>query len=153
MLAPYGWTGVGLAALKFLAQPIEFGSTDTLITGPNTMENENLRVEVNGNGTVNILCKNTNKLFANLNYLTDEGECGNAWMHDSPRYDKKYDTLGMDAKQSHQPIGLFVCEGLQQHAVHDAEHCRVGPDAETERQHGHSEVVGASGQSPNRVLE
>ncbi|MCY3020723.1 MAG: hypothetical protein NTW87_17030, partial [Planctomycetota bacterium] len=83
-------------------------SPATLVTGPNTMENEHLRVEVNGNGTANVLCKKTKRLYANLNYLTDQGECGSAWKHVSPRFDRKYNSLGANARLSVLESGPLV---------------------------------------------
>ena len=71
--------------------------TETLITGPDSMENEHLSVMVNPNGTINIVCKATGKLYQNLNYLSDEGEVGNAWRHVAPVFDRKYQSLGARA--------------------------------------------------------
>jgi len=89
-------------------QPTELRTKDTLITGVNTMENANLHVEVNGDGTVDITHKKTGRIYKNLNYLTDEGECGNAWMHTDLRYDRKYNTLGINAKVAVTTSGPVV---------------------------------------------
>lgn len=75
----------------------ELRNIGTLVTGPDTMENEHIRVNVNSNGTVDIYNKSTGKLYKNLNYLMDQGECGNAWKHVSPVYDRKYVSLGVSA--------------------------------------------------------
>lgn len=75
----------------------ELRKIKTMVTGPNTMENEWIKVKVNGNGTVDIQNKKTGYRFTELNYLSDEGECGNAWKHVSVLFDKKFNSLGMKA--------------------------------------------------------
>lgn len=88
---------LGYRVYNILPQQKELRNSSSLVTGPKTMENEYLKIEVNFNGTVNILNKKTNKLYGDLNYLTDQGECGNAWKHVSPRFDRKYNSLGVSA--------------------------------------------------------
>lgn len=61
----------------------------------NTLENEYLKVTVNVNGTVDVLVKKTGKEYKNVNYLTSQGEIGNAWKHVSPENDKKYCSCGV----------------------------------------------------------
>ena len=78
----------------------EFRNYGTLVTGPSSMENTKIKVKVNHNGTIDILNKLTNKQYYNLNYLSDQGECGNAWKHVSPVYDRNYVSLGVNAKIS-----------------------------------------------------
>jgi len=63
----------------------------------NVLENEYLAVTVNSNGTVDVLIKETGKLYKNINYLTSQGEIGNAWKHVSPDNDKKYTSLDVSA--------------------------------------------------------
>ncbi len=88
---------LGYRTYQIKPQPTELRTKETLITGINSMENQHLSVEVNGDGSVNVLCKQTGRLYENLNYLSDEGECGNAWMHTDLLYDRKYNTLGQQA--------------------------------------------------------
>lgn len=71
---------------------------DTLITGPSSMENEYLAVTVQPNGTLTVKNKATGKVYDNLNYLTDEGEVGNAWRHLAPTLDRKYNSLSANAR-------------------------------------------------------
>ena len=86
----------------------ELRNPKTMITGPNSMENEYLKVVVNSNGTVDISDKKTGKEFNGLNYLTDQGECGSAWAHATPAYDRKYNTLGVNARVSVIESGPLV---------------------------------------------
>jgi alpha-mannosidase len=62
------------------------------------MENEHVSVVVEPNGTVSIFDKSTKKAYEDLNYLTDQGECGNAWKHAAPQSDGKLNTLGVHAR-------------------------------------------------------
>ena len=67
------------------------------IPSSNTMENEFLKVTVNANGTVNVLNKQTGKNYKNLNYLSSQGEIGNAWKHQEPENDRMFTSLNADA--------------------------------------------------------
>lgn len=60
----------------------------TLVTDVNVMENEHLRVNINANGTIDVLYKELDRLMKGLNYLTDQGECGDAWKHVAPATDE-----------------------------------------------------------------
>ena len=71
---------------------------DSLVTGPNTMANEHLAVEVNDNGTVNLVCRATGRRFEGLNYLRDQGENGNAWNHVAPCSDRVCASTGVNAE-------------------------------------------------------
>jgi mannosylglycerate hydrolase len=70
----------------------------TLLTAPNAMENAHLRVVVNGNGTIDLTQKTTGKTYCGLNYLIDSGECGNAWQHVAPTFDRVYTSQGVCAR-------------------------------------------------------
>ncbi len=91
-----------LPALGYRAYTIspvtkELRPPQTLITGPNTMQNEHLRVAVNANGTLDVTDLDSGRSYASLNYLSDEGEVGNAWRHVSPTFDRKFNSLGVSA--------------------------------------------------------
>ncbi|MDR1146698.1 MAG: glycosyl hydrolase-related protein [Verrucomicrobiales bacterium] len=80
----------------------------SLVVNDRALENEFLRAEVNGNGTVSVTCKKTGRVYANLNYLTSQGECGNAWKHVAPAFDRKYNSLGVSASVSVSESGPLV---------------------------------------------
>ena len=63
----------------------------------NTLENDKLKVSVNSNGTIDVLYKKTGKEYNGLNYMTSQGEVGNAWKHVSPDFDRKYTSIGENA--------------------------------------------------------
>ena len=80
----------------------------------NTLENSKLKAVVNSNGTIDVLYKKTGKLYKGMNYYTSQGEIGNAWKHTSPEYDRKYTSIGSNAKiyisESGELTGSIVCE-------------------------------------------
>lgn len=90
--------GLGYRAYRLQRSAQELRNIRTLVTGPDTMENQLLKVKVNANGTLDIVNKLTGKAYSNLGYLTDQGECGNAWKHVAPRFDRKYNSLGVTAQ-------------------------------------------------------
>ena len=74
----------------------------------NTLENSKLKVSVNPNGTIDVLYKKTGKLYKGLNYLTSQGEVGNAWKHVAPEPDKKFTSLGESASIAVSENGPLV---------------------------------------------
>lgn len=59
----------------------------------NILENENLKVTVNFNGTWNIFDKQTGKTYENLHYFEDAGDVGNYWAYYPPYHNEIYTTL------------------------------------------------------------
>ncbi len=68
-----------------------------LITGVNTMENEFLKVVVEGNGTITVTDKNSGTAYSNLNYYEDTGDQGDYWIYYPPYHNKTYNSLGANA--------------------------------------------------------
>lgn len=64
----------------------------------NVLENENLRVTVNFNGTLNLLDKNTGEIYENLHYFEDAGDVGNYWAYYPPYHNQIYTTLTESAQ-------------------------------------------------------
>ncbi len=64
------------------------------------LENEYLKVTVNRNGTADVLDKESGKLYKNLNYLSSQGEIGNAWQHKSLENDRIFTSENACAKLS-----------------------------------------------------
>jgi mannosylglycerate hydrolase len=90
----------GYRVYQIEGRPDKSRTPNTLICGSNRMANEHLDVTVNGNGSLTVLNKQTGKQYVNINYLSDQGECGNAWKHEPPVYDRKYNSLGVQANVS-----------------------------------------------------
>jgi mannosylglycerate hydrolase len=53
----------------------------TMLSGPQTMENEYLSVTINSNGTLDIYDKKTGKSYQNMGYFRDSSETGDPWKH------------------------------------------------------------------------
>ncbi|WP_269524563.1 glycoside hydrolase family 38 C-terminal domain-containing protein [Coraliomargarita parva] len=87
----------GYRVYQITGTPDEVRTPSTLVVGSNRMANELLDVTVNGNGTLTVTNKMTGKTYSEINYFTDQGECGNAWKHDAPTYDRTYNSLGVQA--------------------------------------------------------
>jgi len=64
----------------------------------NVLENENLKVKVNFNGTLNLLDKNTGEVYENLHYFEDAGDVGNYWAYYPPYHNQIYTTLTESAQ-------------------------------------------------------
>ncbi|MBZ9686024.1 glycosyl hydrolase-related protein [Clostridium estertheticum] len=73
----------------------------------NILENENLKVTVQNNGTINILDKNNNKIYNNLNYFEDTGDCGDYWIYYPPYHNKTYSSEGCNARIWLEDNGLL----------------------------------------------
>ncbi len=50
----------------------------------NVLENEHLRVRFNGDGTLDLRHKGTNREYTGLHYFEDSGETGHSWIHMEP---------------------------------------------------------------------
>jgi len=66
----------------------------------NLMENENLVVKINDNGTINIKNKTTGLQYRGLHYFEDSGEAGHAWTYIPPEKDKTITSRKTKAKIS-----------------------------------------------------
>jgi len=75
----------------------ELRPASSLVTGPDSMENDWLRVRINPNGTMNLHHKASGADYSDLNYFTDEGEGGDAWHHIDLPHDMKISSLGAHA--------------------------------------------------------
>jgi len=98
---------LGYRAYTIVPEPQALRTRGSIVANDTTLENEFLRASVNPDGTVNLLCKKTGKTYRNLNYLSSEGECGNAWKHVAPAFDRKYNSLGVSASacvKEHGPL-------------------------------------------------
>ena len=100
---------LGYRVYQIAAAPHEVRNPATMITGHNLMENEHLKVRVNGNGTLTVTNKSTGRVFDQLNYLLDQGECGNAWKHVPPARDRVFNSLGASARVAITEQGPLLC--------------------------------------------
>jgi alpha-mannosidase len=87
----------------FFVRPIDKNSAvptraATMITGINTMENEYLRVAIEGNGTMTITDKQTGKVFERMGYFCDTAEVGDPWQHKDVEAKQVFTTINEKAE-------------------------------------------------------
>ena len=70
----------------------------TMLTGPQTMENEFLAVTIMANGTLDMRDKRTGQSYTNQGYFRDSGDKGNPWNLAPPACDSVYTTLNEGAR-------------------------------------------------------
>lgn len=99
---------LGYRTYRIVPGKDELRSPGTMVTGAGTMENDLLYVIVNPNGTVTVQNKETGMVFEELNFLSDQGESGNAWRHVAPKFDRVYNSLGVSASISVVESGALV---------------------------------------------
>ncbi|MBT3193404.1 MAG: alpha-mannosidase [Verrucomicrobia bacterium] len=68
-------------------------TSETLSPADNVLENEHLRVEVAGNGTLSLTDKASDKTYEGLHYFEDGGDVGNYWAFYPPYNDQVFNTL------------------------------------------------------------
>jgi len=75
---------MGYSTLKIVPSKSSKRATETvgrIENGLPVLENEHLKIDVQSNGTFDVLDKTTGKRFSGLGYFSDEGEAGHAWTH------------------------------------------------------------------------
>ncbi len=93
----------------------------------NVLENSKLKATVNPNGTIDVLYKETGKEYKGLNFYTSQGEVGNAWKHESPEFDRKYNTTGANAKIYVSESGALSGSIVTEIEFMVPESCEVNP--------------------------
>ncbi len=83
---------MGLQTLR-LDKTAEF-ARGSIVAGPNTMENEHLRVRIESDGTFTMTHKATGETYRDLHSFEDGGEGGPAWMHVEPGRDQILSSSG-----------------------------------------------------------
>ncbi|HDS84931.1 MAG TPA: hypothetical protein ENN97_07050 [Phycisphaerales bacterium] len=72
----------------------------TMVTDINTLENEHLRVAIQGNGTMTITDKNTGRVFERMGYFRDTAEVGDPWQHRDVEAKQEFTTINEKATVS-----------------------------------------------------
>ncbi|HQH52858.1 MAG TPA: glycoside hydrolase family 38 C-terminal domain-containing protein [Candidatus Hydrogenedentes bacterium] len=78
----------------FRLAPFTTFGRGTMVCGHQTMENEHLRVQINGDGTLTLSHKASGQVYEGLHFFEDGGEVGNAWMHIEPGADRIVSSIG-----------------------------------------------------------
>mgnify|MGYP003293756181 CR=1 FL=1 len=92
-----------------------FNGTE-LMTGNHMMENEYVSVKVNPNGTITICNKETGRVYTDLNYFEDTGDCGDYWAYYPPYHNKTFNTLGANADiwyEENGPLGATIAAKIK----------------------------------------
>jgi len=114
-IPPMGYTTYIVKPLR--KQPIPKRYLGSLSPKPNVMENEFLRVEIEGDGRINIFDKVNNHSVKGLHYFEDRGEAGDAWMTTPPVQDEIYTTIGNSAIISKVADGPMMCTYRIEHTL------------------------------------
>lgn len=96
------------------AWPLPEAIEGSLLTAPYTMENEFLKVSLNGDGTFDLLDKTTNRLYPDQLSFEDSGDTGTYWVREEPRNNRAYLSKGCPVRtaiEEHGPLSTtFVSE-------------------------------------------
>lgn len=84
----------GYRAFSLMDAPTQRHLPGLVGIAPNILENEALRVEVNPNGTINVLDKQANREFTGLHFFEDGGEAGDGFSRIAPETDQILYSLG-----------------------------------------------------------
>lgn len=79
---------------------------------PNLMENEYVKAEVNGNGTLTVTDKENGRVYSNLNYFEETGDRGDYWIYYPPYHNKTYTSIGVNADvwcEENTALSATVC--------------------------------------------
>lgn len=83
--------------VKPIVKPL-LNNPRSLLTGPQAMENEYLRVAINANGTYDVTDKRTGRVFEGLGYFRDRSEVGSPHEHFTVKHEKVFTTLNERAE-------------------------------------------------------
>jgi mannosylglycerate hydrolase len=79
---------------EFWPADLDHGSQ---MMGPNRMANDFVEVQINGDGTLDLLCKETEQRFERLNFFEYSGDAGDYWQRVEPQHQVVVNTLGRSA--------------------------------------------------------
>jgi mannosylglycerate hydrolase len=90
----------GYRAYRLAGAPQAQALAGGLVVGPGVLENEYVRVCVNGDGTLDVTDKRSGRGFAGLHLFEDDGEAGHGFHHDAPVNDAIIYSRGAAARIS-----------------------------------------------------
>jgi alpha-mannosidase len=80
----------------------------TVAHAHNILENDSLRLQIASNGTLHLQDKMTGKVFSDLGYFEDGGDCGDGYNYSFPLEDRVENTLGSAPRISRLADGPVV---------------------------------------------
>jgi alpha-mannosidase len=89
-----GVPGLGYRTFLVRREGTQVVPEPSMVKGLYLMENENLSVEVEGDGTLTVTDKASGQSYGGLNLFTDDGEAGMAWRHLPPAFDQVITSRG-----------------------------------------------------------
>lgn len=81
----YATYALRLRRPNYIKHPLTGPDRKLIARDNGILENDNLKVKINTNGTFSLLYKNTGRVMDNLHYFTDSGEVGNAHISIKPQ--------------------------------------------------------------------
>lgn len=93
-LLPFGYKTlrVQTRSLNTEGTTSEFKLEGSVATGSNYMENEYIRVEINENGTFNLIDKEYKTIYRGIHYYMDSGDAGDVYNYRKPEQDTVFDS-------------------------------------------------------------
>ncbi|AZN39839.1 alpha-mannosidase [Paenibacillus albus] len=98
----------------------------SLITQPNTLENDSLRVAIEADGSLTLLDKRTGQTFTGLGYYENVGDIGNEYIFKQPNGDQAITTQGL-------PASIVQVEDTAYRAAFEITHTFEIPESADER--------------------
>jgi hypothetical protein len=83
-------------------------ATGDVSVGVNSMENSDLHVQINSDGTLRITHKPTGHVFDGLHYFEDGGETGHPWIHMTPPFDEIITSHGVPIHIAREEAGPLL---------------------------------------------
>lgn len=81
----YAAYALRLRGPRYVTQPVTGPDRKLIARDNGVLENENIKVQINHNGTFSLLYKKTGRLMENLHYFSDSGETGSAHISVKPQ--------------------------------------------------------------------
>ena len=125
----------------------------SLVTGPRSMENKHLKVEINSDGSIKLTHKTSGHTFDNLHYFEDSGEAGHAWRHVPPAFDRVISTLSSSARIELLESGPFVSRFKVTHRMNIPIRLEEGKGSYIRRLDAEGDDAGRSNETQEMVVE
>ncbi|MBN1918833.1 MAG: hypothetical protein JW889_13085 [Verrucomicrobia bacterium] len=91
-LPPQGWTTLVCKPVHGMVR-----STGTQLVNDHTMENDSLRVRINGNGTIDLTDRKADRTYRNLMTFEEQTDVGDGWYHRAAVNEEVFTSAGASA--------------------------------------------------------
>jgi len=117
---------LGYKTLVVRSQEQIHRSDERLSPAAQVLENDFLAVSIQANGSLDILHKESGRIFKGLHYFEDSGEAGHAWRHVPPAFDQVLTTLHMPARIERLQSGPLLIQYAITQVLEVPEHLQEG---------------------------